>query len=329
MTIENLGPGIDAALASAAARGILPTHLSSRQARERLAGAVLDRAVWSARTTRAEYLLHLREVIDRMLTGGRDSDIAQLRLELKNLLRQLRYDPETGFPGDEALGIPPAEPGSLTDLGSDRRINLILRTQEQLTRGAAQEVRGLARADLFPAWELVRYQTRRVPRGEGGTKSWDRRWFEAGALPIYVAGQPRLIALKTDPVWAALGNSGLFPDAMDVTHPPFAFNSGMGWRELDIGEWRIITGAAAESRPVPETQPETPAGTPAGTPAELPTPVEVPPGEVLPPAVEPAAVAREPDWLARIRASRDALRESGWRPKTMEEILAMGGASSS
>ena len=46
----------------------------------------------------------------------------------------------------------------------------------------------------------------------------------------------RMIALKGDPIWGELGAYENFQDALGVDHPPFAFNSGMGWQEIDKGE---------------------------------------------------------------------------------------------
>ena len=58
-----------------------------------------------------------------------------------------------------------------------------------------------------------------------------------------------MIALKGDPIWGELGSYDNFPDALGVDHPPFAFNSGMGWREVAAGEVRKlgITGPNGES----------------------------------------------------------------------------------
>ena len=50
----------------------------------------------------------------------------------------------------------------------------------------------------------------------------------------------RMIALKDAEVWSAIGDSALFPDALDVDHPPFAFESGMGWREILGSEAREL-----------------------------------------------------------------------------------------
>lgn len=50
----------------------------------------------------------------------------------------------------------------------------------------------------------------------------------------------RMIALKDAEVWSAIGDPALFPDAIGVDHPPFAFESGMGWREILGSEAREL-----------------------------------------------------------------------------------------
>jgi hypothetical protein len=110
------------------------------------------------------------------------------------------------------------------------------------------------RMAAFPAWELVRIATKSAPRnwraGDGGTPpifqgeaDMRSRWTIAGGKP------GRMIALKGDPVWGELGSSGNFDDAVDTDHPPFAFNSGMGWREISAAECAElgITGPDGET----------------------------------------------------------------------------------
>lgn len=263
----------DDALDLARERGVLPSALSSREGRAIFKRAARARAVFSARTTSAAYLQEMADRLERLMEGGYEADLPTLRLELKGLLRQLGYSPEAGFPGDAALGIPPAEPGSLRDLSSDRRLNLILTTQERLMRGAAQQARGLERIDAFPAWELVRTQSRRVPRGEMGTIGWGRRWVESGGpAPVidYATGRTRLIARKDDAIWAALGDSSRWDDALDVDHPPFAFNSGMGWREIARREWDALVERGDVDGSTPPRSPARPEPTASVPPAELP-----------------------------------------------------------
>lgn len=228
------GSTASAAYKLARSRGVLPTWMGTAEIRE-LAKAIRERAVFSARTTNAVYLDELKQRIERFLANGYDGDQGKLRLELKDILLRLQYDPEKGFPGDEELGIPAARAGSLQDLSSDRRINLILETQLKLMSGKGQEQQGLSEAalDLFPAYELVRIESRRVPR------EWLKDW-EIAADNVEWQGvskeafkQGRMIALKISPIWAAVGSSALFDDALDVSHPPFRFGSGMGWEVKD------------------------------------------------------------------------------------------------
>jgi len=215
----------NSALAIAKARHVLPTWLSHRQLLDLEAG-LRARSVFSARTTHARYLHAIAVAVQRLLSRE-GADAGSLREELKALIQKAGYTPEAGFPGDEALDIPPAVPNSITDLSSQARIDLILRTQVALMTGKAQQQRGLTPAalELFPAYELVRISKVDAPR------DWPKRWSTAAenaGLTLLPDGE--LIALKTSPMWQALGSSSIFEDCLDVSHPPFAFNSGMGWR---------------------------------------------------------------------------------------------------
>jgi hypothetical protein len=211
----------------AAERELWPTALGSREIAE-VPEVLKSRAVFSARTTNARYLAELKARVERYLAAGYKGDKATLRVELKRELRRLGYSPLSGFPGDEGLGIPPAEPGSLRDLSSDRRINLILDTQLRLMTGKAQRVAGLSAAAMerYPAWELVRTEGRRIPR------DWPKRWVEAGGVLF----EGRMMALKDAEVWSVIGDPAMFPDALGVDHPPFAHASGMGWQQVDEEE---------------------------------------------------------------------------------------------
>lgn len=267
-------------------RGLLPTRLGTAELRE-LAAGIRRAAVFSARTTSASYVSKIKEVVDGM-TGG-SMDLATARLALKETLDAMGYTPEGGFPsfaeategrpGDPAGAVPPAVAGTLQDLRSDRRLNLILRTQEALMTGASQKLRGLEEqaVRMFPAWELVRIEERNVPR------DWRARFNIALANLDREALAPEapLMFTKGDPVWAAIGASELFDDALDVDHPPFAFESGMGWRAVPKAEADAlgITGPAGE--PLKEIE------------------------DALPrPKASTAGIA--PDVLARLKAELDA-----------------------
>lgn len=243
---------ISQAVELARARGILPTSLGTAEIRD-LSRDLLDRSFWSARTSHEIYLTKLKALVERYVLGeGYNNDLAQLRIEARKLLVSAGYTPEHGFPGDAELGIPPARPGSLQDLSSERRLNLIYETQAALMRGKGQKLRGLDRMEQFPAWELIRLETRRAPR------DWVTRWETAGAPLVHVDGLTRLIAPKDAEVWSVLGDSALFKDALNVDHPPFAFGSGMGWEEVDFRDWEAISGEWHDApEPEPESEPQT------------------------------------------------------------------------
>lgn len=98
----------------------------------------------------------------------------------------------------------------------------------QLAAGVYQKFEGASKLYIEPAWELVRLFPRKVPRGSPKSNSpgWPTRWLAAGGE----LNRGRMIATKGNQIWARLGDSGEFPDACDVDHPPFAWNSGFGWR---------------------------------------------------------------------------------------------------
>lgn len=222
-------------------RGVLPLTIGSAEIKQ-LEAAIKRQSVFSAKVTSATFLQAVKNGIDRILKGGYNNDPAQIRTELKELLVRLGYTPERGFPGDRKLGIEPAEPGTLQDISSDRRLNLILRTQQELNAGSAQKLRGESgsRLVMFPFWELVRVEPRRVPR------DWKERFKKAGGvISIDHEGRERMIAPKGSDVWRKLGSSALFSDALDTDHSPFAFESGKGLREVHWREAENIIGREA------------------------------------------------------------------------------------
>lgn len=249
---------------------ILPTAMDARQTAN-LAATLQRRVFWSARTTLAEYLKGLQKLVERHTRGeGYNNDPGQLRLEARALLDTFGYTPEQGFPGDAALGIPSAMPGTLRDLRSEIRLNLILNTQAALARGLGQKLRGLSRISSAPAWELVREQTRTAPR------DWEERWIVAGTevrwVKVYSTEDGRMIARKDSPIWEALGSRANFDDALNVDHAPFALNSGMGLSEMlrsDLTGLRLVNDRRKVAVTAPRDEPET-------TEAEeaIPTPEE-------------------------------------------------------
>lgn len=239
------------ALDDLAARQLLPTALSSAEIREQWESDLRQRSLFSARTTKADILASYREQLTELLDG--QTNVATARAKLQDLFDGLGYDAERGgFEGEE---VEPAERGSLRDLSSDQRINLVLQTNLRQVANAAFHQRATQDDELywFPAYELVRIYPRQVPRGERRVKGgivpdpgqdWPSRWEKIGG-EFY---DGRMIALKTSELWHELGSSANFNDGLDASFPPFAFNSGFGWREVPRREC-VALGVAGASDP--------------------------------------------------------------------------------
>lgn len=232
MPSNQTDPVFDAFLA-AKDRGAFATGLDTAGIRE-LAAEVRYTGVWTARGTSLVFAQEIQSAVDDILADKIDPQAGMLRLKLK--LAALGYDPEIGgFPDAK---VAPVTKGTLQDLSSFRRMKLIIETQVALMTGRGDKMRGETPEELqaFPAWELIRT----LPRGTH--REWPSRWHIAGGKepgPEFPKNAHRvlyqstgMIAFKGDPVWGELGSSENFKDALDVDHPPFAFESGMGWKAV-------------------------------------------------------------------------------------------------
>ena len=122
---------------------------------------------------------------------------------------------------------------ALADL-SEPRINLILSTQKRRAQSIGQLMsQNPVQRAMYPAWRLKRIAWRAVPR-----EDWPARWAAAGASCGFAGAlQDSFIALKSSPIWTALGRGeGGFKDVLGDPFPPFAFGSGMGWRRVSREE---------------------------------------------------------------------------------------------
>lgn len=245
------------------ARADMPTSLGSAELRRQLGANILRQSIFSARMSNATAVQALRDAITGILSGVKNQTAdnhAEARLKLKQIGAMLGYDPAHGFPGEKAA---PAEAGSLRDIFSTARLNLILKTQEMMAQGAAKNIWGNEPDALeeYPAWELVRGLAVEVPRGEKRTKAgtvdvptdaWDGRWraacSDAGddeALKIFEA-TGRMIARKDSDVWQSLGDgAGGHDDTLGNDYEPFAFNSGMVREEVSAKEFAALGGDPA------------------------------------------------------------------------------------
>lgn len=223
-----------------ARRGVLPTSLSSADL-QRWDADILRASFFSAKTTLRglleQYKADLTEIIaprqvrraDRVtpenpegwVTEGMDQ--ATSRLRAKQLLQRLGYEPDE------------AKRGTIQDLSSDARINLVVETNAAMAQnyGWFQQAQDPDLLDAFPAQELYRGEDRQEPR------MWIQRWRAAGGT-IYPGRSPglpiersftegRLIARKDDPIWTRISRFG-------NPYPPFDFNSGVDVRDIGYQE---------------------------------------------------------------------------------------------
>jgi len=176
-----------------------------------------ESAFFSAGVTSAQLLQSMKDRLDTAISLGREQvlngdalvDRSSFIGDLKKILAAHGYAPE---PGTE---------GSLVDLMSRRRLGLIFDQQIQGAQGYAGWKMGQDpdMLDQWPAQELIRVESRQVPR------NWINRWVAAGGQ----FHDLRMIALKTSPVWTAISR-------FDRPWPPFDFGSGMGLEDISRTE---------------------------------------------------------------------------------------------
>lgn len=225
------------ALRSVAAKRAMPLAFSSREIQEQLPADIARVSFFSARTTLKGYLSESQALIGRLVQPdvitqpdgtlrrvGRGESInpAQVRTAMQRHLRDLGY---TAAEGEE---------GTLKDLASDRRVNLIINTQTQMARGFAREraVQSDAIRTAFPADRMYRA----LPRDE--KRNWQSRWNQArarlGSATQATAATSQagpFVAPKNDPIWPAISRFG-------NSYPPFDFNSGMRKRSVPASQAR-------------------------------------------------------------------------------------------
>ena len=214
-------------------KDLLPTSLGSDELRSSIASDILRRSVFSARMASATYLAKVREVCAQVSEGSINQATARARL-LETLAQ---------------MGHSPLDGGGLTNPASIRRLNLIVDTQRQMAASVSRiQTQTPAVLERWPAWELTRLVGKAVPR-----EDWPARWRNAGeSIGWEGALKDRFIALKTSPIWQALGDgAGGFRDTLGNPYPPFAYSSGMAWVAVD----RETCERLGLSGPEPETVP--------------------------------------------------------------------------
>lgn len=217
------------AVAAVRRRSPVASRMSSREWSE-LETAIRNQAFFSAKVNNVRVIQAMKDVVDKVLQATTPMDLGTARIQLKELLTDIGYQPG-------------AVAGTIQDLSTDQRINLVVKTNRDMAYGRGKYEQGMSSEILYlyPAQELFRAESRDEPR------DWPARWREAGGQ--FFDG--RMIALKNDPVWVEIS-------AFGNPYPPFDFNSGMGVRDVDrdtavrlglIGEEEEITVDPPQDNP--------------------------------------------------------------------------------
>lgn len=189
----------------------------------RIRRSIREGAIFSAKVGRARIIESIRSVTERVLQKQMTPE--QARETLKRAVQR------------EGYKAPPGKEGTIEDLLSEQRLNLIVRTNRDMARGYGRWAN--AQRDLlnFPYWELYREEQRVEPR------DWPVRWAEAGGEET----DGKMLAPINGAIWKAIS-------AFGNPYPPFDFNSGMSVRRIarariEALELRI---PAQRQKPVPD-----------------------------------------------------------------------------
>ncbi len=213
------------AKARTGAKVAVGTTLTTAQIEDKDSGlplAMRERAFWSARLESAYLAQGMLDMLQKE-TGldkqsvWREDGVQQLAPSKDLFIREARKMLDAS---DYKLGDP-AWDGTMLDHRSARRLGLIhdfnIRQAHEFARFKSGQQEGAL--DAFPAQELVRWHSRKVPR------AWHVIWSEHGGRTF----GGRMIALKSDRIWARISRFG-------SPFPPFDFNSGMGVEDVSRDE---------------------------------------------------------------------------------------------
>ena len=162
-----------------------------------------DRAFFSSQVESAKILHAARKMVaDR--AGGHLS-ASEIRRDLRKVISSTGYRPPEG------------KAGTLPAIYSKRRLDTIIKTNVEQTRGYVRHLDGMKPGAFaaFPGQELIRVRERKAKR------DWSARWKKAGGQ--FYNG--RMIALRDDPIWERISVFG-------NPFPPFDWGSGMGVRAV-------------------------------------------------------------------------------------------------
>lgn len=203
---------------------------------ERVALGLRERAQFSAGVENVRIMAFVQAKLEAVISQSR-TEAGTLEDRGKFVRDLMRLADDEGARG-------PGPKGSIADIGSESRANLIYQTQISQAYGYAQWQGGqdASALEAAPAQELIRLEERNQKR------NWHERWRAAGGTVFPGVGidglEGRLVALKTDPVWSRLSRFG-------SPWPPYDFNSGT-WVQDVFWDEAVQLGLLTDESPPPE-----------------------------------------------------------------------------
>lgn len=191
---------LDLALKKLAGSGRLPGEINSEE-QSRIRRSIREQAIFSAKVHKTRILEGIRETTEKVLR----KEISPM--EARDVLR--------GIVEGSGYEVPEGLEGSIQDLTSDQRLDLIVQMNRDMARGYGRYAQAQATLDEFPFWELYRQYARREPR------DWASRWVEAGGQMI----DGKMMAPVNSLLWVKLSEFG-------TPYPPFDWGSGMGVKRV-------------------------------------------------------------------------------------------------
>ena len=191
---------LDLALKKLAGSGRLPGNIDSAE-QSRIRRQIREQAIFSAKVHKARILEGIRDTTEKVLR--KEVSPMEARDMLRGIVEGTGYEAPAGLEG------------SIQDLTSNQRLDLIIQMNRDRARGYGRYAQAQATLDEFPFWELVRLHPRREPR------DWMTRWVEAGGELV----DGKMMAPVNGRLWTSLS-------AFGTPYPPFDWGSGMGVRRV-------------------------------------------------------------------------------------------------
>lgn len=224
-------------------RRVVASRLGSAAWR-RVPYAMREQAFFAARVEHGGVLSRMQGRIRSALDGTGPT------MDSGRFLRDTRRDLERC--GVRTMPAAGRATNSVRDIRSQARLKLIFETQVRQAEEYAKHKASMDPdlLDAAPGWRFARVHAVQEARP---TAYWSARWVEAwSAVGGKGALRDPMVALKTSPIWQALGGAGPFDNAW----PPYAYGSGMGRVDADRDEVERLGLLAPDEEIAPEDVPD-------------------------------------------------------------------------